>query len=47
MKNRKQIIIPIILLVFFGTSFLLNNELGDSNVRAVDIAQLIVVGMLI
>jgi len=45
MNNRKKITIPLILIIIIGGFLISNSEL--ENTRLVDIAQLIVFGMLL
>lgn len=45
MNNRKRIIIPIAVMVIIGSSLISNNEL--ENARLIDMAQLVVIGMLL
>ncbi len=45
MDNKKQIIIPLVLMIIIASSFISNSTL--ENVRAVDIVQLVVFGALL
>ena len=45
MNDKKQIIIPLILLIVIGTSLTSNSELA--NTRNIDIVQLVVFGILL
>ncbi len=45
MNNRKRIIIPLVLMIIIGSFLISNSEL--ENTRLVDIAQLVVFGVLL
>ncbi len=45
MNNRKKITIPLVLIIIIGGFLISNSEL--ENTRLVDIAQLVVFGMLL